>query len=47
MNYKLLALAFFIGVVYYSINWICSSLYDNGYDILNFLNKKKKRKNVR
>jgi hypothetical protein len=44
MNYKLLALPFLIGVIYYSINWICSSLYDNGYDIFKKWNKKKKKR---
>jgi len=44
MDYKFLALAFLIGIIYYSINWTCSSLYDNGYDIFKKWNKKKKKR---
>jgi hypothetical protein len=43
-NYKLLAVLFLVGVYYYTINWVCGILYDNGYDIFGFLKKKKKNR---
>ena len=40
---RMLGLAIVLWISMYSINWICSSLYDNGYDVLGFLSKKKKK----
>ena len=40
---RMIGLAIVLWISMYSINWICSSLYDNGYDILGFLSKKKKK----
>ena len=47
---RMIGLGVAIGIMYYSINYVCSMLYDNGCDIFGRLNKKgnkKKRKNVR
>jgi len=47
---RMIGLGIAIGIMYYSINYVCSMLYDNGCDIFGRLNKKdkkKKRKNVR
>lgn len=40
---RMIGLGILIGIMYYSINWICSSLYDNGYDVFKKWNKKKKK----
>jgi hypothetical protein len=37
-----LGLAFLLWVSMYSINWICSTLYNNKIDIFNIFKKKKK-----
>ena len=42
MTFKLLAIAFVLWVSMYSINWICSELYNNKFDIFNIFKKKKK-----
>jgi len=39
---RVLGLALLLGIIYYSINWTCGTLYDNGYDIFGLLKKKKK-----
>ena len=44
---RMIGLAIVLWISMYSINWICSKLYDNGYDILGFLPKKKKKKKSR
>lgn len=41
---RMIGLAIVLWISFYSINWICSSLYDNGYDIFKKWNKKKSRK---
>ena len=41
---RMIGLAIVLWISFYSINWICSSLYDNGYDIFKKWNKKKKSK---
>ena len=44
MTFKLLAVAFVLWVSLYSINWICTNLYNSGYDIFNSFSKRKKKK---
>ena len=44
MTFKLLAIAFVLWVSLYSINWICTNLYNAGYDIFNIFKKKKKNR---
>ena len=39
---KMIALGIVIGIMYYSVNYVCSLLYNNGYDIFGKFNKKKK-----
>jgi hypothetical protein len=39
---RMIGLGLVIGIMYYSINYICTLLYDNGYDIFGKFNKKKK-----
>lgn len=39
---RALGLAFLLWVSMYSINWICSTLYNNKCDIFNIFKKKKK-----
>jgi hypothetical protein len=39
---RILGLAFVLWVSMYSINWICSELYNNKCDIFNIFKKKKK-----
>jgi len=39
---RVLGLAFVLWVSLYSINWICTNLYNAGYDIFNIFKKKKK-----
>ena len=41
---RMIGLAIVLWISFYSINWVCSSLYDNGYDIFKKWNKKKKNK---
>jgi len=41
---RMIGLGIVIGIMYYSINYICSMLYDHGYDIFGRFNKKIKRK---
>jgi hypothetical protein len=40
---RMIGLGIVIGIMYYSINYICSMLYDNGCDIFGKFNKKKKK----
>lgn len=45
---RMIGLGIVIGIMYYSINYICSMLYDHGCDIFGGFNKKnKKKKNSR
>lgn len=45
---RMIGLGIAIGIIYYSINYVCSMLYDNGCDIFGKFNKKnKKKKNSR
>ena len=39
---RMIELGMVIGIMYYSINYVCSMLYDNGCDIFGKFNKKKK-----
>ena len=39
---RMIGLGIAIGIMYYSINYVCSLLYDNGCDIFGKFNKKKK-----
>jgi hypothetical protein len=39
---RMIGLGIVIGIMYYSINYTCSLLYDNGCDIFSKFNKKKK-----
>ena len=39
---RMIGLGIAIGVMYYSVNYVCSMLYDNGCDIFGKFNKKKK-----
>ena len=39
---KMIGLGIAIGIMYYSVNYVCSMLYDNGCDIFGKFNKKKK-----
>ena len=39
---NMIGLGIVIGIMYYSINYICSMLYDHGCDIFGKFNKKKK-----
>lgn len=41
MTFKLLAIAFVLWVSMYSINWACTTLYNNKCDIFNIFKKKK------
>ena len=41
---RMIALGIVIGIMYYSVNYVCSFLYDNGCDIFGKFNKKKKKK---
>jgi hypothetical protein len=38
----MIGLGIVIGIMYYSVNYVCSLLYDNGCDIFSKFNKKKK-----
>ena len=40
---RMIGLAIVLWISFYSINWICSSLYDNGYDIFGRWNKKRRK----
>lgn len=40
--FGIMALALLWGIITYSVHWVCSSLYDAGYDIFNIFKKKKK-----
>ncbi len=46
---RMIGLGVVIGIIYYSVNYVCSLLYDNGCDIFGKFNKKKKniKKNLR
>ena len=46
---RMIGLGIAIGIMYYSINYVCSILYDNGCDIFNIFkkNKKKSKKKLR
>ncbi len=39
---RMIGLGIVIGIMYYSVNYVCSMLYDNGCDIFRKFNKKKK-----
>ncbi len=39
---RMIGLGVVIGIIYYSVNYVCSLLYDNGCDIFGKFNKKKK-----
>ena len=39
---RMIGLGIAIGIMYYSVNYVCSLLYNNGYDIFGKFNKKKK-----
>ena len=39
---KMIGLGIVIGIMYYSVNYVCSLLHNNGYDIFGKFNKKKK-----
>jgi hypothetical protein len=39
---RMIGLGIVIGIMYYSVNYVCSLLYDNGCDIFGKFNKKKK-----
>ena len=39
---RMIGLGIAIGIIYYSVNYVCSLLYNNGYDIFGKFNKKKK-----
>jgi len=39
---RMIGLGIVIGIMYYSVNYVCSFLYDNGCDIFGKFNKKKK-----
>ena len=39
---RMIGLGMVIGIMYYSVNYVCSLLYDNGCDIFGKFNKKKK-----
>jgi hypothetical protein len=39
---KMIGLGIAIGIMYYSVNYVCSMLYDHGCDIFCRFNKKKK-----
>ena len=39
---RMIGLGIAIGIMYYSVNYVCSFLYNNGYDIFSKFNKKKK-----
>jgi hypothetical protein len=41
---RMIGLGIVIGIMYYSINYVCSFLYNNGCDIFGKFNKKKKKK---
>lgn len=41
---RFLGLAFVLWVSMYSINWVCTTLYNNKCDIFNLFKKKKKKK---
>ena len=41
---RMIGLGIVIGIMYYSINYICSMLYDHGCDIFGRFNKKIKKK---
>ena len=38
----MIGLGIVIGIMYYSVNYVCSMLYDHGCDIFGKFNKKKK-----
>lgn len=46
---RMIGLGIAIGIMYYSVNYVCSMLYDNGCDIFNIFkkNKKKSKKKLR
>ncbi len=39
---RMIGLGIVIGIMYYSVNYVCSLLYNNGCDIFGKFNKKKK-----
>ena len=39
---RMIGLGVAIGIMYYSVNYVCSLLYNNGCDIFSKFNKKKK-----
>jgi len=39
---RMIGLGIVIGIMYYSVNYVCSMLYDHGCDIFGKFNKKKK-----
>jgi hypothetical protein len=39
---NMIGLGIVIGIMYYSVNYVCSMLYDHGCDIFGKFNKKKK-----
>ncbi len=39
---RMIGLGIVIGIIYYSVNYTCSMLYDHGCDIFGKFNKKKK-----
>jgi len=41
---RMIGLGIVIGIMYYSVNYVCALLYDNGCDIFGKFNKKKKKK---
>ena len=44
---KMIGLGIVIGIMYYSVNYVCSLLYNNGYDIFGKFNKKKKNSKMK
>ena len=41
---RMIGLAFVLWVSMYSVNWVCSTLYNNKCDIFNLFKRKKKKK---
>lgn len=41
---RMIGLSILLYIIFYSINWVTGTLYDNGYDIFGRWNKKKKKK---
>lgn len=40
---RMIGLGIVIGIMYYSINYVCSMLYDHGCDIFGRWNKKRRK----